>query len=96
MRLTEQSKRVIHSAQTEQLKKPLRVLPIAKAIAGASFIEDPLKTATSNATDKASFVNNSALVKDVSTAADAVAADYALSAINYIDAAIAAIDTAAL
>jgi flagellin len=74
-------------------QKTLAGYAIAKAIAGASFIEDPLKTATSNATDKASFVNNSALVKDVSTAADAVAADYALSAINYIDAAIAAIDT---
>jgi flagellin len=56
-------------------------------------VADPLKTATSNETDKASFVNNSALVKDISTAADAVAADYALSAINHIDAAIAAIDT---
>ena len=74
-------------------QKTLAGFAIAKAISGASFIEDPLKTATSNATDKQSFVNNSALVKEVSTAADAVAADYALSAINQIDAAIAAIDT---
>jgi flagellin len=74
-------------------QKTLAGFAIAKAIASASFVADPLKTATSNETDKTSFVNNSALVKDVSTAADAVAADYALSAINYIDAAIAAIDT---
>ena len=74
-------------------QKTLAGFAIAKAIASASFVTDPLKTATSNETDKASFVNNSALVKDISTAADAVAADYALSAINYIDSAIAAIDT---
>jgi flagellin len=47
----------------------------------------------SNQTDKASFINNNKLVTTVSTAADAVAADYALSAINNIDAAIASIDT---
>jgi flagellin len=74
-------------------QKTLAGFAIAKAIASASFVADPLKTATSNETDKTSFVNNSALVKDISTAADAVAADYALSAINHIDAAIAAIDT---
>jgi len=76
-----------------EAQKTLAGLALAKAVAGASYVEDPLKTATSNETDKASFVSNNKLVLDVSTAADAVAADYALSSINYIDAAIAAIDT---
>jgi flagellin len=76
-----------------EAQKTLAGLALAKAVAGASYVEDPLKTATSNETDKASFVANNKLVLDVSTAADAVAADYALSSINYIDAAIAAIDT---
>ena len=76
-----------------EAQKTLAGLSIAKAISGASFVEDPLKTAMSNQTDKASFINNNKLVTDVSTAADAVAADYALAAINNIDAAIAAIDT---
>ncbi len=76
-----------------EAQKTLAGLSIAKAISGASFVEDPLKTAMSNQTDKASFINNNKLVTDVSTKADAVAADYALSAINNIDAAIASIDT---
>ncbi len=76
-----------------EAQKTLAGLAIAKAISGASFVEDPLKTAMSNQTDKSSFINNNKLVTDVSTAADAVAADYALAAINNIDAAIAAIDT---
>ncbi len=79
--------------EDREAQKTLAGFALAKAIAGASFIEDPLKTATSNETDKASFVNNNKLVTDVSTQADAVAADYALSAMNYIDKAIAAIDT---
>ena len=76
-----------------EAQKTLAGLAIAKAISGASFVEDPLKTAMSNQTDKASFINNNKLVTTVSTAADAVAADYALAAINNIDAAIASIDT---
>ncbi|MFI3122969.1 MAG: flagellin, partial [Methylococcales bacterium] len=76
-----------------EAQKTLAGLAIARAISGASFVEDPLKTAMSNQTDKASFINNNKLVTTVSTAADAVAADYALSAINNIDAAIASIDT---
>ena len=76
-----------------EAQKTLAGLALAKAVAGASYVDDPLKTATANETDKASFIANSKLVLDVSTAADAVAADYALSSINYIDAAIAAIDT---
>jgi len=78
---------------TEKHKKTLAGLALAKAVAGASYVEDPLKTASANETDKASFVSNNSLVLSVSTAADNVAADYALGAINSIDAAIAAIDT---
>ncbi len=76
-----------------EAQKALAGFAMAKALAGASFVEDPLKTATSNETDKLSFITNNRLVIDTSTKADAVAADYALSAINYIDAAIASIDT---
>ncbi len=76
-----------------EAQKTLAGLALAKAVAGASYVEDPLKTASANETDKASFVGNNALVLSVSTAADGVAADYALASINYIDAAIAAIDT---
>jgi flagellin len=54
----------------------------------ASYVEDPLKTASANDTDKASSISNNKLILDMSTATDGVAADYALSAINYIDAAI--------
>ena len=76
-----------------EAQKTLAGLALAKAVAGASYVEDPLKTASANETDKASFVGNNSLVLSVSTAADSVAADYALASINYIDAAIAAIDT---
>jgi flagellin len=76
-----------------EAQKTLAGLALAKAVAGASYVEDPLKTASANETDKASFVSNNSLVLSVSTAADNVAADYALASINYIDAAIAAIDT---
>jgi flagellin len=76
-----------------EAQKTLAGLALAKAVAGASYVEDPLKTASANETDKASFISNNALVLSVSTAADNVAADYALASINYIDAAIAAIDT---
>jgi flagellin len=76
-----------------EAQKTLAGLAVAKAIAGASYVEDPLKTASANETDKASSISNNKLILDISTAADGVAADYALSAINYIDAAIAAIDT---
>jgi flagellin len=76
-----------------EAQKTLAGLALAKAVAGASYVEDPLKTASANETDKASFIANNSLVLSVSTAADSVAADYALASINYIDAAIAAIDT---
>ncbi|MDD5214136.1 MAG: flagellin [Methylococcales bacterium] len=76
-----------------EAQKSLAGLQIAKAIAGASYVNDPLATTTANETGKASFINNSKLVVDASVKADAVATDYALSAINYIDAAIASIDT---
>jgi flagellin len=76
-----------------EAQKTLAGLALAKAVAGASYVEDPLKTASANETDKASFISNNALVLSVSTAADNVAADYALESINHIDEAIAAIDT---
>jgi len=74
-------------------QKAMVALRVAQAIAGTSYVENPLATTTTNETDKASFVNNSKLVVSAAIDADAVATDYALSAINYIDAAIAAIDT---
>jgi flagellin len=74
-------------------QKSLVELQVAKAIAGASYVNNPLTTTTANETDKASFINNNKLVVGASIKADAVATDYALSAINYIDAAIASIDT---
>ncbi len=76
-----------------EAQKALAGLQIAKAIAGASYVNDPLATTTANETNKASFINNSKLVTAQQTKTDNVATDYALSAINYIDAAIAAIDT---
>ncbi len=74
-------------------QKALAGLVIAKEIAKASFVNDPLATATANETNADSFVKNNKLVMQISTAADAVATDYALNAINSIDTAIAAIDT---
>jgi len=74
-------------------QKAMVAVQVAKAIAGASYVENPLATATANETDKTSFVNNAKLVVQASINADAVATDYALSAMNYIDTAIAAIDT---
>lgn len=76
-----------------EAQKSLAGLQIAKAIAGASYVNDPLATTTANETNKTSFINNSALVMAQATKTDGVATDYALSAINYIDAAIASIDT---
>lgn len=76
-----------------EAQKSMSALQVAKAIAGASYVNDPLATTTANETNKQSFINNNKLVMSISTAADAVATDYALSAINYIDAAIASIDT---
>ena len=76
-----------------EAQKTLAALTVAKAVSSASYVEDPLKTASANETDKASSVSNNKLVLEFSTAADSVAADYALSAIKHIDEAIAAIDT---
>ena len=76
-----------------EAQKSLASFAIAKALAGASFVDDPLKTASSNETDKLSVAATNPLVVEASTKVDGVAADYALSAINYIDNAIAAIDT---
>jgi flagellin len=76
-----------------EAQKSLASLQIAQAIAGTSYVQDPLATTTANETNKQSFINNSKLVVESATKTDAVATDYALSAINYIDAAIASIDT---
>ncbi len=74
-------------------QKALAASQIANAIAGASYVNDPLATTTANETNKQSFINGSQLVVTASTGADQVATDYALSAVNSIDTAIAAIDT---
>ncbi len=76
-----------------EAQKSLAGLQIAQAIAGASYVQDPLATTTANETNKQSFINNNALVTAQTTKTDGVATDYALSAINNIDAAIASIDT---
>jgi flagellin len=59
----------------------------------ASYVDDPTKTAAANETDKQSFVSNSNSVIETSMALDRVSTDYALASVNYIDAAIASIDT---
>lgn len=74
-------------------QKALMALEIAKNIAAASYVNDPTKTETANDTDKLSFINNSKLVVESSMAVDKVGTDYALSSIDAIDEAIAAIDT---
>ena len=74
-------------------QKALASYAIAEALASSSFVDDPLKTLASNETDKLAVATTNKLVVEASTKADAVAADYALSAINHIDSAIAAIDT---
>ena len=76
-----------------EAQKALASYAIAKALASSSFVDDPLKTLASNETDKLAMAATNSLVVEASTKADAVAADYALSAINHIDTAIAAIDT---
>lgn len=76
-----------------ETQKALAGLQVAKAIAGAAYVEDPLATTTANETNKQSFINNDKLVNGISIRVDAVATDYALSAVNSIDAAIASIDT---
>jgi flagellin len=76
-----------------EAQKTLASLQIARAVAGASYVIDPLKTAAANETDKTSYISTTSMVITASTKADAVAADYSLNAISYIDAAIATIDT---
>lgn len=74
-------------------QKTLAASNIARAIAAASYVNNPTTTQTANETDKLSFINNNKLVADTSMAVDGVATDYSLSSINAIDAAIASIDT---
>jgi flagellin len=76
-----------------EAQKALAATQIAQAIAGASYVNDPLATTTANETNKQSYINSSQLVVNASTNSDKVATDYALSAINSIDTAIASIDT---
>lgn len=68
-------------------------MAIAKSIAGASYVQDPLKTAAANEAAKSAYIANSAIVIMNTEKADAIAADYGLQAINNIDAAISSIDT---
>lgn len=74
-------------------QKAMAALDIARSVAGASYVNDPLATTTANEVGKKSFIANNKIVQETSARADAIAADYALSAINHIDVAIAAIDT---
>lgn len=74
-------------------QKAMAALDIAKAVAGASYVNNPLATQAANEVGRQSFVNSNKLVQETSAKADAVATDYALSAVNAIDEAIATIDT---
>jgi len=74
-------------------QKALAAVEIARAIASASYVDDQTKTQSANDTDKFSFINNNKLVTETVMVTNGVATDYALSSINSIDAAIAAIDT---
>jgi flagellin len=74
-------------------QKAMAALDIAKAVAGASYVNDPTQTVTANDVNKTSFVKNNKLVQETSMKSDGVAMDYALQAINKIDDAIATIDT---
>lgn len=74
-------------------QRAMAAVDIAKSIAGNSYTNNPLATQAANDVNKASFVANNKLAQQTSVVADAVAADYALSAIDQIDKAIAAIDT---
>lgn len=74
-------------------QKAMAAVDVARAIAGSSYVANPLATEASNEVNKASFIDNHPIVREKSAMADAVAADYALSAINMIDKSIAAIDT---
>lgn len=74
-------------------QKTLSAASIAKAIAAASYVNDPTKTDAANETDKQSFIDNSKLVIESSLAVDTVSTSYSLSAVDMIDEAIAAIDT---
>jgi flagellin len=74
-------------------QKAMAASDIARAIAGASYVNNSTATQASNDVNKSSFVKNNKLVQETSARADAVATDYALAAVNQIDKAIAAIDT---
>ena len=76
-----------------EAQKALVAHDIARAIATASYVNDPTKTDAANETDKQSFVNNNKSVIETSMAVDRVSTDYALASVNFIDAAIATIDT---
>jgi flagellin len=76
-----------------QAQKILAAENVAKAVAAASYVNDPLKTSAANDTDKQSFVNNNKLVVDTKLSVDGVSTAYALSAVDSIDSAIAFIDT---
>lgn len=74
-------------------QKAVAALDIARSIAGASYVNNPLATQASNEVNKASFIANNKLVQQTSSFSDLVATNYALSAVDQIDKAIAAIDT---
>lgn len=74
-------------------QKAVAALDIAKAVAGTMYVNNPNATQAANEVEKTSFIANNKLVVNASSESDAIAADYALSAINTIDRAIASIDT---
>ncbi len=74
-------------------QKARAAVDIAKAVAGASYVNNPNATQTANDVAKKSFINNNKLVQETSSKVDSVTTDYALAAINAIDSAIATIDT---
>jgi flagellin len=74
-------------------QRSMAALDVAKAVASASYVNDPTQTQSANDVNKASFILNHAIVQDTSKRADSVSAEYALSAIDAIDNAIASVDT---
>ena len=57
-------------------------LQIAKSIAGASYVQDPLKTAAANEAAKAAYIANSAIVVSNTEKADAIAAAACVNQLN--------------
>lgn len=70
----------------------LASVDIAKAIAGGSYVDDVTKSQQENEGDKRNFIQNHFLVSETTQVLNNFGNDYALSAIDMIDAAINSVD----